>query len=265
MEYSIDGGKMKLNFKFIISIILLLIIFGLCGYFLHPQKSSVVSPLKKSSPIIEKDNYSILRKNMVNEQIVARNIKDKRVIQALLEVERHKFVPSHLQPYAYTDQPLPIGEDQTISQPYIVALMTELLSLTGKEKVLEIGTGSGYQAAILSKLASKVYTIEIIESLAKKSNNLLNLLGYKNIKVKCGDGYLGWKEFAPYDAIIVTCAPPYIPKPLLDQLNEGGSMVIPVGSFYQQLKLIKKVKGNVQEINIAPVRFVPMTGNYIKK
>lgn len=256
---------MKLNFKFIISIILLVIIFGLCCHFLYPQKSPKISPLKKSSLVTDKDKYSILRKNMVDEQIADRNIKDKRLIQALLEVERHKFVPSHLQPYAYTDQPLPIGEDQTISQPYIVALMTELLSLTGKEKVLEIGTGSGYQAAILSKLASKVYTIEIIESLAKKSSNILNLLGYKNITVRCGDGYLGWEEFAPYDAIIVTCAPPYIPEPLLNQLKEGGRMVIPVGSFFQQLKLIKKVKGNIQEVNITPVKFVPMTGNYIKK
>jgi protein-L-isoaspartate(D-aspartate) O-methyltransferase len=143
--------------------------------------------------------------------------------------------------------------------------MTELLSLKGKEKVLEIGTGSGYQAAILSLLAKEVYTIEIIKTLADRSRSLLSKLGYKNIKVKWGDGYMGWKEYAPFDAIIVTCAPPHIPKPLLEQLKEGGRMVIPVGTYYQELKLISKIKGKIIESSITPVRFVPMTGKYINK
>ncbi len=211
--------------------------------------------------LIEKEqkiNFVKARERMVTEQIEARGVKDKRVLSAIRRVERHRFVPGEYQRLAYNDYPLPIGEDQTISQPYIVGLMTELLGLSGDERVLEIGTGSGYQAAILAELAKEVYTIEILEPLAKSARNRLKDLGYKNIKVKCGDGYLGWEEFAPFDGIIVTCAPPYIPQPLIEQLAEGGRMVIPVGEHYQELKLLTKKKGKIYVQSIIPVRFVPM-------
>lgn len=210
-------------------------------------------------------DYLTLRNNMVETQIKDRGIKDQRVLNALLKVERHLFVPEKYRHLAYADTPLPIGYGQTISQPYIVALMTELLQLKGNEKVLEIGTGSGYQSAILAELASKVWTIEIIKELATKAEETLKKLGYKNIQVKCGDGYLGWKEYAPFDRIIVTCAPPYVPEPLIEQLAEGGKMVIPVGETYQVLKLFEKVNGKLIEKTIVPVRFVPMTGEHIKK
>ncbi|RKZ31794.1 protein-L-isoaspartate O-methyltransferase, partial [bacterium] len=192
-------------------------------------------------------------------------IQDERVLSAMSNVKRHLFVPEKYRAFSYTDQPLPIGEGQTISQPYIVALMTELLQLDGDEKVLEIGTGSGYQSAILAELADQVYTIEIIESLANSAEKLLNELGYENITVKCGDGYKGWEEHAPFDAIIVTCAPPYIPKPLIEQLAVGGIMVIPVGEYYQELMLVKKQKEGIVKKSVIPVRFVPMTGEGIEK
>lgn len=203
-------------------------------------------------------NFKILRQRMVELQIKQRGIKDKRLLEAMLKVERHRFVPVNLRHLAYEDGPLPIGEDQTISQPYIVALMTELLQLKGDERVLEIGTGSGYQAAILAELVKEVYTIEILPALAERAQKLLKELGYTNIKVRCGDGYLGWPEFAPFDAIIVTCAPPQVPKNLVDQLREGGRMVVPVGRIIQELQLIEKREGKVREKDIIPVAFVPM-------
>ena len=209
--------------------------------------------------------YIKARESMVVNQIEARGVKDKRVLAAMGKVERHRFVPKALRPLAYTDGPLPIGEGQTISQPYIVALMTELLRLEGDEKVLEIGTGSGYQAAVLAELCAHVYTIEILEPLATRAKALLDELGYTNITVKCGDGFLGWKEFAPFDAIIVTCAPPEVPKPLIEQLKEGGRLVIPVGVFYQELKLIEKKDGKLISESIIPVRFVPMLRNGQRK
>ncbi len=224
-----------------------------------------ISILLPSCLLSKSDPYAILRKKMVETQIKARGIKDEKVINAMLKVERHLFVPPQYRKYAYEDTPLPIGEGQTISQPYIVALMTELLELKGNEKVLEIGTGSGYQAAILAEIAREVYTIEIIESLAKSAEERLKKLGYKNIKVKCGDGFLGWKEYAPFDRIIVTCAPSSIPPPLLEQLAEGGKMVIPVGDYFQELKLVEKKKGKVIEKTIIPVRFVPMIRKKEKK
>ncbi len=202
---------------------------------------------------------------MVEYQIKKRGIKDKRVLKALLKVKRHLFIPEYLWEKAYNDYPLPIGEGQTISQPYIVALMTELLQLKGKEKVLEIGTGSGYQAAILSKLCDKVYTIEIVKYLAESSKKKLKSLKYDNVFVFYGDGYLGLEKYAPFDGIIVTCAPPYVPEPLKKQLKEGGRMVIPVGEAYQELKVLIKEKGKIKEKSIIPVRFVPMTGDNIKK
>jgi protein-L-isoaspartate(D-aspartate) O-methyltransferase len=210
-------------------------------------------------------DFKAMREKMVETQIKARGVKDPRVLSALLKVERHRFVPEEYLNSAYSDQPLPIGEGQTISQPYIVALMTELLELKGDEKVLEVGTGSGYQAAILGELAKEVYTIEIIESLASVAKNRLSELDYQNIKVKAGDGYLGWPEVAPFDAIIITCAPDHIPKPLIEQLKEGGRMVVPVGAYAQELKKIVKRSGKIETTDVIPVVFVPMTGEGVKK
>jgi protein-L-isoaspartate(D-aspartate) O-methyltransferase len=212
-----------------------------------------------------KGDYKVMREKMVETQIKARGVKDPRVISAMLKVERHRFVLEEYLNSAYADQPLPIGEGQTISQPYIVALMTELLELKGDEKVLEIGTGSGYQAAILAELTKEVYTIEIVESLASTARKRLLELGYQNIRVKAGDGYLGWPEAAPFDAIIITAAPDHVPKPLLDQLKEGGRMVVPVGSYTQELKKIVKHSGKIQTTDIISVIFVPMTGEGVKQ
>jgi len=202
---------------------------------------------------------------MVQTQIKDRGVKNSRVLTAMLKVERHRFVPAELQSKAYSDQPLPIGEGQTISQPYIVALMTELLELKKEEKVLEIGTGSGYQAGILAELVKEVYTIEIVEPLATLAKNRLFELNYRNIHVKTGDGYLGWPEAAPFDAIMVTAAPDHIPKPLLDQLKEGGRLVVPVGTHFQELKKIVKRSGRTETTGIIPVMFVPMTGEGVKQ
>ncbi|HRU46255.1 MAG TPA: protein-L-isoaspartate(D-aspartate) O-methyltransferase [Candidatus Marinimicrobia bacterium] len=204
-------------------------------------------------------DYYQLRQKMVNEQIIARGVRAESVIKAMQKVERHLFVPEQYRNFAYSDRPLPIGEGQTISQPYIVALMTELLDLKKSDKVLEIGTGSGYQAAILAEICDSVYTIEIIPSLGKQAQALLKELGYHNIHCKIGDGYLGWPEHAPYDGIIVTCAPSKIPQPLKEQLAEGGRMVIPVGATYtQELVLVTKTKGKLIQKSVIPVRFVPM-------
>ena len=211
-----------------------------------------------------KGDFKAMREKMVETQMRARGVKDPRVLSAMLKVERHLFVPKDLQTSAYADHPLPIGEGQTISQPYIVALMTELLELKGEEKVLEVGTGSGYQAAILAELAKEVYTIEIIESLANVAKKTLLQLGYKNMMVRTGDGYLGWPEVAPFDAIIITAAPGHIPQPLLDQLREGGRMVVPVGTHSQVLKKIVKRSGRIETTDITPVVFVPMTGEGVK-
>ncbi|MCX5868691.1 MAG: protein-L-isoaspartate(D-aspartate) O-methyltransferase [Proteobacteria bacterium] len=203
---------------------------------------------------------------MVNNQIRDRGVSNPLVLKAMLKVKRHEFVPDEVRYLSYADRPLPIGQDQTISQPYIVALMTELLGLKGGEKVLEIGTGSGYQAAILAEIAKEVYTIEILKPLADSARERLQKLGYKNITVKCGDGYKGWSEYAPFDGIIVTCAPDHIPQPLIDQLKIGGRIVIPVGESYQELLLITKNPGaTLTRKSIIPVRFVPMTGEAQKK
>lgn len=208
------------------------------------------------------DKYEKVRQRMVREQIVARGIKDQRVIQAMLDVQRHLFVPESQERMAYEDRPLPIGEGQTISQPYIVALMTETLELDENMKVLEIGTGSGYQAAILAEIVNEVYTIEIIEALGIKAKLLLESLNYQNIQLKIGDGYKGWEENAPFDAIIVTCAPSNIPLALEDQLKEGGKMIIPLGgSITQELVLLEKKNGELVKKVVAPVRFVPMVRN----
>ncbi len=236
-------------------IVLFCLIYGLsyCSQSEQTQKPD-------STPGFQQD-----RQNMVRYQIEARGISDSRVLEAMRKVERHRFVPEKYREFAYTDYPLPIGEGQTISQPYIVALMTGLLKLGGSERVLEIGTGSGYQAAILAELADSVFTIEIVEPLCRRSDSLLRELGYKNINVRCGDGYIGWEEHAPFDAIIVTCAPPSIPQPLIDQLVEGGRLVVPVGTLWQELLLVTKTNGKVTTEEIVPVRFVPMTGEAAKR
>jgi len=202
---------------------------------------------------------------MVETQIVARGVRDARVLAAMRDVPRHLFVDGAHQGEAYEDHPLPIAGNQTISQPYIVALMTELLDLQPGDRVLEIGTGSGYQSAVLSRLAREVYSIEIVPELARASSERLRQLGFTNVTVKEGDGYRGWPEHAPFDGIVVTAAPPRIPEPLLDQLAPGGRMVIPVGDFFQELKVFTKEKnGKVTEKDILPVRFVPMTGEIAK-
>ncbi len=212
----------------------------------------------------EENFYVAARQRMIQEQLVARGIKDKKVLEVMSWVERHKFVPEALKRYAYEDTPLPIDKGQTISQPYIVALMTELLELKGDEKILEVGTGSGYQAAILAELAKEVYTIEIIDSLGKGAEERLKGLGYTNIKVKIGDGYYGWEEYAPFDAIIVTAAAEYIPQPLIEQLKVGGRLVIPVGDErMQKLLLVQKQPGDkLKEYEITGVLFVPLVGEH---
>ncbi|NOZ62962.1 MAG: protein-L-isoaspartate(D-aspartate) O-methyltransferase [Calditrichaeota bacterium] len=212
------------------------------------------------------DIYTRRRLRMVKTQIQARGVKDTLVLNAMKKVPRHLFVPENLKEMAYWDRPLPIGEDQTISQPYIVAFMTEKLKLKGKEKVLEIGTGSGYQAAVLAEIAKEVYTIEIIPKLGEQARARLESLGYKNVRVKIGDGYRGWPEHAPFDAIIVTAAPDQIPQPLIQQLKRGGSMIIPVGDLSQNLFLITKdMDGTVHRKSVLPVIFVPMTGEAQKQ
>jgi len=206
------------------------------------------------------------REAMVRRQIEERGVQDPLVLKAMRKVPRQRFVPENSRPDAYNDYPLPIGHNQTISQPYIVAFMTEQLGLRGGEKVLEVGTGSGYQAAVLAEIAGAVYSIEIICELADSAQARLKILGYKNITVRCGDGYRGWPEQAPFDAIIVTAAPGKIPQPLLDQLKPGGRMVIPVGELMQELVLVSKLKdGRLEEKNVLPVRFVPMKGEAEKR
>ncbi|MBC8236407.1 protein-L-isoaspartate(D-aspartate) O-methyltransferase [bacterium] len=207
-----------------------------------------------------KNRYVDQRIEMVDKQIKARGVKDKAVLEAMRKVPRHLFVPPNMVDSAYDDNPLPIGHGQTISQPYIVALMTEVLRLKDDSKVLEIGTGSGYQTSILAELAAAVYTIEIVEPLVNPAKELLITLNYSNISFKYGDGYEGWLEEAPFDAIIVTAAPKHIPEPLIQQLAIGGRMVIPVGNYYQDLVLLIKKEHGVQKKDITAVRFVPMTG-----
>ena len=208
----------------------------------------------------DKETYSQRRWDMVENQIVSRGISEARIIEAMLKVPRHKFVYEDFKQQAYLDCALPIERGQTISQPYIVAYMTELLGLKEGDKVLEIGTGSGYQSAILAEMGCEVYTIEIIEPLSKSAKAVLDDLGYKNIHYKVGDGYEGWEEHAPYDAIVVTAAPPEIPEPLKAQLKKKGRMVIPVGEDIQELILITSTKGGLVEKRVTPVRFVPMVG-----
>jgi len=205
------------------------------------------------------DPYAAQREKMVLEQIEARGIQNAEVLHAMRSVPRHSFVPERLRRYAYSDQPLPIGLGQTISQPYIVALMTELLAPAKKDRVLEIGTGSGYQAAVLAMIARHVYTIEIVPDLAKSAGERLMAQGHRNISVRQGDGYKGWPEQAPFDRVILTAAPPEIPQVLIDQLVQGGKLVAPVGDLRQELVVLEKTaRGEIRRRSVAPVRFVPM-------
>lgn len=208
-------------------------------------------------------DFDTLRREMVEEQLISRGIKDKRVLDAFRKVPRHEFVSKELKDSAYIDSPLPIGEGQTISQPYMVALMTECLCLKGQERVLEIGTGSGYQTAILAELAKEVYSVERIEILALRARQTLEILGYKNIKIKIDDGTLGWPEFSPYEGIIVTAAAPKVPPPLIEQLKDGGLLVIPLnGRFSQILTVIEKTKDKLKVNEVCSCVFVPMIGKY---
>jgi protein-L-isoaspartate(D-aspartate) O-methyltransferase len=203
---------------------------------------------------------SSARTRMVDEQLAARDIKDPRVLAAMRRVPRHEFVPEAMRGNAYMDSPLPIGHDQTISQPYIVAFMTEALQLDPSHRVLEIGTGSGYQAAILGELVKEVYTIEIVAPLADRARATLKQLGYTNVQVRTGNGYLGWPDQAPFDRVMVTAAPDAIPQPLIEQLAIGGLMAIPVGVGDQELLILRRTDKGMETLRTLPVRFVPMTG-----
>lgn len=242
----------------IFSIILLILIF-IPGVSENTMKffSSIFRNGEKIE--VNQDPYKLKREQMVEEQIKARGVSNTLVLDAMRKVKRHKFVSERYLKYAYDDGPLPIDMGQTISQPYIVAFMTEAIEPKKDYKVLEIGTGSGYQAAVLAEIVSEVYSIEYFNELAQKSSNLLKSLDYKNVFIKAGDGFFGWEEFAPFDAIIVTAAPSEIPQPLIDQLKEGGKMIIPVGNEHQvqSLVLLKKENGKIIKTDVMQVKFVP--------
>ncbi|MFQ5351210.1 MAG: protein-L-isoaspartate(D-aspartate) O-methyltransferase [Thermoanaerobaculia bacterium] len=210
------------------------------------------------------DPFAELRRQMVEQQIRRRQVRSLPVLRAMEEVPRHRFVPEPQRGSAYVDSPVPIGDGQTISQPYVVALMTELLELDGDSRVLEIGTGSGYQAAVLSRIAKEVYSIEIRAGLGEAARRQLDDLGYDNVQVRIGDGYQGWPSAAPFDGIIVTAAPERVPQPLVEQLKIGGKMVIPVGRFLQELLVVTKTEDGIQTREVAGVRFVPMIGEVEK-
>ncbi len=226
-----------------------------------PPVQAASPQLSNPSRVVIPDPWLRQRTQMVEHQIVARGVSDPRVLTAMREVPRHLFVPETFRPESYDDHPLPIGEGQTISQPYIVATMTEQLDLKPGDRVLEIGTGSGYQAAVLSRMVRRVFSIEIVEKLAKRARRTLARLGIGNVEVRTGDGYRGWPEKAPFDAILLTAAPPEVPAPLVEQLKVGGRMVLPVGSGpHQELVVLTKTATGVERRRVAAVRFVPMTG-----
>jgi len=245
--------------RFFLALLILIVTFGLCTSCTQQDERE---RLRRET---EEKEYSILRNNMVEKQIISRGIQDPKVLEAVRKVPRHLFVPESYRKFAYSDRPLAIGYGQFISRPYIIALMTEALGLEGGEKVLEIGTGSGCQSAILAEIAKEVYSIEIIEDLANQAKQRLDKLGYENIHIKVADGYHGWSEFAPFDDILVTAAPDHIPLPLLEQLRVGGKMIIPVGELFQELILLIKTPEGYQEQRIIPVKFEPMTGEAEKK
>ncbi|MFO0905590.1 MAG: protein-L-isoaspartate(D-aspartate) O-methyltransferase [Pirellulales bacterium] len=207
------------------------------------------------------EQFAALRRRMVRQQLAARGIADSRVLDAMARVPRHRFVPADLQAFAYDDHPLPLPDGQTISQPYIVALMTELAAPQPTSRVLEIGYGSGYQTAILAELAAHVWGLEIVPSLAAATPPLLQALGYRNVTLRLGDGYTGWPEHAPFDIILVAAAPPAVPPALVDQLATGGRLILPVGDLEQRLTLVQRLDDGSLDVRvIAPVSFVPMTG-----
>ena len=239
-------------------------IFGWSGAE-HPVVEPAAVPSEPYDPSTTEDPREVRfreqREAMVDQQLRGRDIVDERVLEAMLRVPRHQFTPRLHRNLAYDDGPLPIGHDQTISQPYIVALMTQLASPPSGGRALDVGTGSGYQAAVLAELVQEVYSIEIVCPLAEEAADRLQTLGYDNVTVRCGDGYQGWEEHAPFDLIIVAAAPDHVPQPLVDQLAPGGRLVIPVGKWFQELRLIEKREdGSIQQQTIVPVRFVPMTG-----
>jgi protein-L-isoaspartate(D-aspartate) O-methyltransferase len=235
--------------RFVIPIIFLIFIITCYGSGKEEEKEEMTT------------DFSELREKMVERQLINRGIDDELVLDAMREVPREEFVLNSDREYAYSDGPLAIGYGQTISQPYIVALMTQLLELEESDRVLEIGTGSGYQAAVLAEIVDEVYTIEIIEELSERAQEILKELDYDNIHYKVGDGFIGWEENAPFDGIIVTCAPDEIPQPLIDQLADDGRMVIPVGEYLpQDLEVVEKKDGEVSIKSITSVSFVPMTG-----
>ena len=234
---------------------------------IYSKKKRIIEKIKwlfQLLPIItlgfsQQTDWKNWTKKMVREQIIRRGISNNQVIDVMQNTPRHRFVPDGVADYAYQDNALPIGKGQTISQPYIVAFMTETLDVDSTYKVLEIGTGSGYQAAVLSPLVKHVYTIEIVKMLAQRADSTLKALSYNNVTVRWGDGYKGWPEEAPFDRIIGTAAPPEIPKALIDQLKPGGKMVLPVGTNWQEIVVLTKSKsGKIQKKNVLPVRFVPM-------
>lgn len=219
-----------------------------------------------SAPPRGDDYYAAARRRMVERQLADRDITDARVLEVMGRVARHRFVPEELCDQAYEDHPLPIGLEQTISQPYIVALMTQLARPTPDCKALEVGVGSGYQSAVLAELCEQVHGVEILQPLAEEAQKRLTELGYENVVVRCGDGYQGWPEHAPFDVILVAAAPDHVPQPLIDQLAPGGRLVIPVGRHFQALLLIeKRSDGGVNRTTVAPVQFVPMTGEAERK
>ena len=218
----------------------------------------IVMACAGAQPTNGQDNFQSLRERMVETQIRAREVKDPAVLRAMARVQRHLFVPEDVRPYAYDDRPLPIGRGQTISQPYIVAYMTEALQLEPSHTVLEVGTGSGYQAAVLAEIARQVHSIEIVPDLSDAARRALSSAGYQNVEVRTGNGYLGWPERAPFDRIIVTAAPPQIPQALTDQLAVNGIMVVPVGTDYQEMVIVTKTPAGVTEKRTIEVRFVPM-------
>jgi len=233
----------------------------LCGFFF------LALAVLSAFSVHAQEIYEKKRKNMVEHDIKDRGIRDKKVLEVMGNIPRHLFVDDSLKDKAYEDHPLPIGEGQTISQPYVVALMTEYLKLKPTDRVLEIGTGSGYQAAVLAEIVKEVYSIEIRKGLADKAEVRLKELGYKNVKVKYGDGYFGWEEHAPFDAIIITAAANHVPPPLIKQLRENGRLIIPLGStvYFQTLTLATKKGGELVLDQLTPVAFVPMTGEVQKK
>jgi len=262
-------GQIVTFLTLLVTLVFIFIGVSCNGTLNKPPRSEYVSTNTiAETSLEEEDKFVQARLNMVENTIVARGVSNEDVLRVMREVPRHKFVPEELVSQAYADHPLPIGYGQTISQPYIVAWMTELLELKPGEKVLEIGTGSGYQAAVLAELDFvDVFSIEIIPELAESAESHLKSLGYDQVKVKSGDGYYGWQEYAPFDAIIVTAAPDHLPPPLIEQIVEGGRLVIPIGppGGYQSLWKFVKASGEVKAYNLGGVSFVPFTGAGINR